>query len=192
MPSQFTNPIFIAGACLLVLIAAVGLVAYFQRRKAKTLALRDRFGSEYDRTVAKHTTPRQAEVALSAREKRVKGLSLRNLNPTERDRFVTDWQTLQSRFLDHPKSAVTEADELIAALLVARGYPQDNFEQRAADVSVSYPRLMEHYRLAHDIAVRPGKADASTEDLRTAMIQYRTIFDELASQQTSAVATATA
>jgi hypothetical protein len=192
MPSQFTNPMFIAGACLLVLIAAVGLVAYFQRRKAKTLALRDRFGSEYDRTVAKHPTPREAEVALSARETRVKGLALRDLNPSERDRFVTDWQTLQSRFLDHPKSAVTEADDLISALLVARGYPKDGFEQRAEDVSVSYPRLMEHYRMAHGIAVRPGKADASTEDLRTAMIQYRTIFDELASQQASGLATATA
>ena len=88
---------------------------------------------------------------------------------------------MQSRFVDHPKAAVTEADDLIAALLEARGYPKDGFEQRAADVSVSYPRVMEDYRVAHAIAVR---AQAGTEELRTAMIQYRSIFDELAQAQT--------
>jgi len=86
---------------------------------------------------------------------------------------------VQSRFVDHPKAAVTEADDLITTLLEARGYAEDNFEQRAADISVTYPRVMEHYRVAHAIAVRPGRSEASTEELRTAMIQYRAIFDEL-------------
>jgi hypothetical protein len=92
---------------------------------------------------------------------------------------VAEWQTIQSRFVDHPKAAVTEADDLVNALLEARGYPRTGFEQRAADVSVTYPRVMDNYRLAHDIAVRPGRVEATTEELRTAMIQYRGIFDEL-------------
>ena len=84
-------------------------------------------------------------------------LKIRELGATERERFVAEWQTVQSRFVDHPKAAVTEADDLIAALLEARGYPKDSFEQRAADVSVTYPRVMENYRVAHAIAVRPGR-----------------------------------
>jgi len=90
---------------------------------------------------------------------------------------------VQSRFLDHPKAAVTEADDLVNSLLEARGYPRASFEQRAADVSVSYPRVMENYRLAHDVAVRPNRVDATTEELRAAMIQYRAIFDELVQAQ---------
>ena len=101
----------------------------------------------------------------------------------ERERFVAEWQTVQSCFVDHPKAAVTEADDLIAALLEARGYPKDSFEQRAADVSVTYPRVMEDYRVAHAIAMRPQRAEASTEEFRTAMIQYRAIFDELVQAQ---------
>ncbi len=90
---------------------------------------------------------------------------------------------MQSRFVDHPKAAVTEADDLVNAILTARGYPQAGFDQRAADVSVTYPRVMENYRVAHDIAVRPGRPEATTEELRTAMIQYRAIFDELVQAQ---------
>jgi len=90
---------------------------------------------------------------------------------------------VQARFVDHPKAAVTEADDLINSLLEARGYPKSSFEQRAADVSVHYPRVMENYRIAHDIAVRPGLVDASTEELRTAMIKYRDIFDDLLQAQ---------
>jgi hypothetical protein len=106
-------------------------------------------------------------------------LKIRELGVTERERFVTEWHTVQSRFVDHPKTAVTEADDLINALLEARGYPQAGFEQRAADVSVNYPRVMENYRVAHSIAVRLGQVEATTEELRTAMIQYRNIFDDL-------------
>ena len=110
-------------------------------------------------------------------------MTIRDLGLSERERFIAEWQTVQSRFLDHPVAAVTEADDLIAALLESRGYPKDSFEQRAADISVTYPRVMENYRAAHAIAVRPGRAEASTEELRTAMIQYRAIFDELVQAQ---------
>jgi hypothetical protein len=114
----------------------------------------------------------------------VENLKIRNLGATERERFVAEWQSVQSHFVDHPKAAVTEADELVSSLIQARGYPVADFDQRAADMSVRHPRLVEQYRSAHGVAVRPGTDESSTEDLRTAMIQYRTLFDELVQGQT--------
>jgi hypothetical protein len=186
MFSHFTNTQLIVGAIVLVVVICVVVAAYVAHRKTRTLAFRNRFGSEYDRALVSHGSPREAEAKLADRETRVKALELRNLSVTERERFVAEWHTVQSRFVDHPTSAVTEADELVSALLVARGYPQSDFEQRAADVSVTYPRVMENYRLGHGVAVRTGKAEATTEELRTAMIQYRAIFDELVQAQAPA------
>jgi hypothetical protein len=176
---QFTPTELIVAALVFVLVVGIAIAWYVQRSKTRTLAFRNRFGTEYDRAVLTHGSSREAEAKLAARETRVQALVIRDLGVTERERFVTEWHTVQSRFVDHPKSAVTEADELVNALLEARGYPQSSFEQRADDVSVHYPRVMENYRLAHGIAVRLGRVDASTEELRTAMIQYRAIFDEL-------------
>ena len=183
MLDHFTNTQLIIAAVLLVAAVVIAVFAYFQRRKAKTASFRDRFGSEYERAVQEHGSPKKAESKLADRENRVEALKIRDLGATERERFVAEWQTVQSRFVDYPQAAVTEADNLIAALLEARGYPKDDFEQRAADVSVTYPRVMENYRLAHAIAVRPGRVEASTEELRTAMIQFRAIFDELVQVQ---------
>jgi hypothetical protein len=183
MPYHFTNTELIVAAVVIVIVA-IAVVEYFQHRKAKTAGFRNRFGSEYDRAVQEHGSSHKAEAKLADRETRVDTLNIRELGAIERDRFIAEWHTVQSRFVDHPKAAVTEADELIAALLEARGYPKDSFEQRAADISVTYPRVMEDYRVAHAIAVRPGRPDATTEELRTAMIQYRAIFDELVQVQT--------
>lgn len=183
MLDHFTNTQLIVAAALLVAAVVIAVFAYFQRRKAKTAAFRDRFGSEYERAVQEHGSSQKAEAKLADRETRVEALKIRDLGATERERFVAEWQLVQSRFVDYPQAAVTEADNLIAALLEARGYPKDDFEQRAADVSVTYPRVMENYRVAHAIAVRPGRVEASTEELRTAMIQYRAIFDELVQVQ---------
>jgi hypothetical protein len=183
MLDHFTNTQLIVAAVILVVVVVIAVAAYLQHRKAKTAAFRNRFGTEYDRAVLEHGSSHKAEAKLADRETRVEALKIRELGTLERERFVAEWQTVQSRFVDHPKAAVTEADDLIAALLEARGYPKDSFEQRAADVSVTYPRVMENYRVAHAIAVRPGRAEASTEELRTAMIQYRTIFDELVQAQ---------
>lgn len=179
MPFHFTSIELIVAAVALVVVVLIAVAVYLRHRKAKTAAFRNRFGPEYDRAVLEHGSSRKAEAKLADRETRVEALKIRELGATERERFVAEWQTVQSRFVDHPKAAVTEADDLIAALLEARGYPKNSFEQRAADVSVTYPRVMENYRVAHAIAARPGLADASTEELRTAMIQYRSIFDEL-------------
>jgi hypothetical protein len=157
----------------------IAIAWYVKRRRTRTLAFKNRFGTEYDRAVITHGSSSEAEAKLAARETRVQALEIRDLGVTERERFVAEWHTVQSRFVDHPKSAVTEADDLVNALLEARGYPRSSFEQRAADVSVNYPRVMENYRLAHGIAVRLGRVEATTEELRSAMIQYRAIFDEL-------------
>jgi hypothetical protein len=176
---QFTNNQFMIAGVVLVIVLVIVFVGYLTYRKIRTGAFRARFGPEYDRALLKHGSSSKTEAKLANRETRVKTLELRNLGANERERFVADWQALQARFVDHPKSAVTEADELISLLLAARGYPKGSFDQRAADISVSYPRVVEDYRQANAIAVRPGRADASTEELRTAMIQFRTIFDEL-------------
>jgi hypothetical protein len=179
MGYDFTTNQLIGAAAVLVVLVVVAIGAFIQRRRERTLAFRNRFGSEYNRAVLKHGSAREAESKLADRETRVEGLKIRELGATERERFVTEWHTVQSRFVDHPRMAVSEADDLINALLEARGYPQAGFEQRAADVSVNYPRVMENYRVAHSIAVRLGQVEASTEELRTAMIQYREIFDDL-------------
>ncbi len=183
MFSHFTNTQIISAAVVLVFLVVVAIVGFVHRRGTRTKGFRNRFGSEYDRAVLEHGSSRKAEAKLADRETRVDALKIRDLGATERERFVAEWQTVQSRFVDHPKAAVTEADDLIAALLEARGYPKGGFEQRAADVSVTYPRVMENYRGAHAIAVRPGRAEASTEELRTAMIHYRAIFDEIVQDQ---------
>jgi hypothetical protein len=176
---SFTQTQVAVAALVLVILIVVAVAGYMEHRRTTTLALRTRFGSEYDREIKKHDSTRQAEARLADRTTHVDTLEIRDLGVIERERFMTEWYTVQSRFVDHPRAAVTEADDLINALLEACGYPQASFEQRASDVSVSHPRVMENYRVAHSIAVRLGKAEATTEELRTAMIQYRSVFDEL-------------
>jgi hypothetical protein len=183
MNYQFTPTQLILAGVVLLVVAIIAIAAYMEHSKKKTLALRNRFGSEYDRAVLSHGSSSAAESRLADRESRVESLKIRDLGATERERFCTEWYTVQARFLDHPKSAVTEADDLINALLEARGYPMAGFEQRAADVSVGYPLVMEDYRQAHAVAVRLGKVQATTEELRTAMIKYRTVFDGLTQAQ---------
>jgi hypothetical protein len=126
-----------------------------------------------------HGSERKAEAKLGDREKRVEGLSIRHLDPMEHERFSKRWEAVQSRFIDSPKGALTEADDLVSSLMKARGYPVSDFDQRAADISVDHPRVMENYRSAHEIALRVGKDEATTEELRTAMIHYRSLFEEL-------------
>ena len=170
-------------AALLVIVVAVAL--YVRKRKHTTAELHQRFGPEYDRVVRQHGSERKAEAKLADRETRVEMLKIRDLDLAEREGYLSRWQAVQSRFVDYPKGAVTEADELVCSLMQTRGYPVTDFDQRAADVSVDHPRVVENYRSAHDIALRLGRGEASTEDLRTAMIHYRSLFDELVQAQTS-------
>jgi hypothetical protein len=183
MNLPFTNAQLIIAAIALVVVVLIAVGAYLEYRKSKTRALRTRFGTEYDRAIATHGSSRKAENKLADRETRVEALKIRDLEATERERYAAEWHAVQSRFVDHPKAAVTEADDLVNSVLEARGYPRAGFEQRANDVSVTYPRVMENYRRAHGVAVRPGQIEATTEELRTAMIEYRAIFDELLQAQ---------
>jgi hypothetical protein len=184
MNPELTNPRLIAGAIAIVLIIVVAVALYLRKRRKTTEGLRTRFGPEYDQAVLTHGSERKAAAKLADRETRVQGLTIRELGAAERERFIADWQVVQSRFVDHPKGAVTEADELVSSLLKARGYPVADFDQRASDISVNHPRVVEYYRSAHGVAVRLGRDEASTEDLRTAMIQYRSLFDELVEVRT--------
>jgi len=180
MHFSLMDPRFIMTVVVVVMIVGVVVGVYLERRKKHTLALRNQFGTEYNRAVTVHGSEQKAEAKLADRATRVEKLNIRDLAPTERARFLAEWQTVQARFVDHPKGAVTEADELVSALLLARGYPVAEFDQRAADLSVDHPLVMENYRSAHAVAARPGPVQATTEELRAAMIHYRSIFDELA------------
>jgi len=188
MQIDFSNPMTIA-ALVVVALAIIGIViAIVQHERKKSLRLRTRFGTEYERALLEHGSKRKAESELEAREARVKTLKIQELGATQRERFVAEWNVVQSRFLDHPKGALTEADELVTSLLQARGYPVSGYEQIAADVSVAYPRMIDNYRSAHDVATRTSRGEANTEELRTAMIQYRGLFDELAQPDVPTVA----
>jgi predicted Zn-dependent protease/uncharacterized membrane protein len=147
MFSPSTNAQLITAVVVLVFFVVVAVAGFVHHRRTRTRALRNRFGSEYDRAVPEHGSSRKAEAKLADRETRADARKIREPGATERKRFVTGWQTAQSRFVDHPKAAVTEADDLITALLEARGYPKDSFEQPTADISVIYPRVMENYRV---------------------------------------------
>jgi hypothetical protein len=181
---QLMNPKLIAGVVVVILAIVVAVALYVRKRKKTTTELRDRFGPEYERAVQIHGSERRAEAKLMDREKRVEKLKIRDLDPTERERFSGQWNSVPSRFLDYPKGAVTEADELVSSLMQTRGYPVTDFDQRAADISVDHPRVVDNYRSAHEIALRLRKGEASTEDLRTAMIHYRSLFEELVQVQT--------
>jgi hypothetical protein len=174
-----TDPRLIIGIIVLVVIIAIAIAVAVRGRRRKTDHLRSRFGTEYDRTVLEQGSERKAEAQLAAREERVQHFRMRDLAPTERERFLNQWQIVQGRFVDHPRGSVIEADELVASLMQARGYPLADFEQRAADISVNHPRVVEHYRSAHAVALRLPSEEVTTEDLRAAMLQYRSLFDEL-------------
>jgi hypothetical protein len=177
MNINLMDPKLMAVAAAVVVIIAVGAWLYVRKRRGTTAGLRQKFGPEYDRAVLTHGS--KAEAKLADREKRMETLNIRDLDLVEHERYSKQWQAVQSRFVDSPKGAVAEADDLVSSVMKVRGYPVSDFEQRAADISVAHPRLVENYRAAHEIAVRVGKDAATTEDLRTAMIHYRSLFEEL-------------
>jgi hypothetical protein len=184
MNEHLLDPKFIMLAGVVILVVAVLAWLYVQKRRSKTASLRQRFGPEYERAVHQQGSERKAEAKLADRQERVEKLNIRDLDPMEHERFLKRWESIQSRFVDSPKAAVTEADDLVSSLMKARGYPVSDFDQRAADISVDHPRVVENYRSAHETALRVGKDAATTEDLRTAMIHYRSLFEELVQRPT--------
>ena len=179
MSLNVIDPKLIVLAVAVVLIIAVSAWLYLRKRRSISAGLRQRFGPEYERAVREHGSERKAEAKLADREKRIEKLNIRELNPMEREHFSEQWKSVQSHFVDSPKGAVTEGDDLVSSLMKARGYPISDFDQRADDISVDHPQVVENYRSAHEIAMRVGKDQATTEDLRTAMIHYRSLFEEL-------------
>jgi hypothetical protein len=174
---NFMDPRLVALAAGVIVILAVGAWLYARRRRRMTAGLRRKFGPEYDRAVLTHGS--KAEAKLADREKRIDKLNIRDLDAMEHQRYSKQWEAVQSRFVDSPKGAVAEADDLVSSVMKVRGYPLADFDQRAADISVDHPRVVENYRSAHEIALRAGKEGATTEELRTAMIHYRSLFEEL-------------
>jgi cytoskeletal protein RodZ len=157
-------------------LVALAVVWWAASRQRRTSHLREGFGPEYDRTVDEAGSRRQAESELSEREKRREELDIRPLAPGTRDRFADRWRAVQERFVDDPSGALKDAHVLVVEVMRERGYPTDDFEQRAADVSVDHPHVVENYRSAYAISERD---EADTEEQRQAMVHYRALFDEL-------------
>jgi len=175
--SLMNNPLVIV--LLIALVAAIGAAVWLYMRNRRTEQLHSRFGPEYERTLAARRDQREAERELEHRAERVEHLNIRPLTTAERDRYAGLWQSVQARFVDDPTGATDEADQLVGEVMATRGYPVGDFEQRAADVSVQHPHVVEHYRAAHQIALRNGRGDADTEQLRQALVHYRELFADL-------------
>lgn len=161
----------------LILVGAIVAWAVMQRRR--TQRLQQRYGREYARTVQELGGRSKAEADLVEREQRVARLHITPLAAADAARFSQAWNGLQSRFIDNPKGVVAEADRLVRELMLKRGYPMGDFERRAADISVDHPGVVSNYRAAQVIAARDERGEADTEELRKAVVHYRTLFDDL-------------
>jgi hypothetical protein len=174
MDTRIVIPIVVIVAILIVVAAALAM------RRRKSEQLKRRFGPEYDRTVIQqHGDSRRAEATLADRAKRMETFPIRALSAVDREAYAMEWAAVQRRFVDDPSAAVGTADRLVSRAMIDRGYPMTDFEQRAADISVSYPAVVQNYRAAHEIVVRHEDGQATTEELRQAMVHYRSLFDEL-------------
>jgi hypothetical protein len=164
---------------VVVVAALVAIVVWLLVKRRKTAALRARFGPEYDRLLQSARTPAEAERELLQRQRRVESFSLRSLTHEEAEQFVQSWRTIQARFVDDPHGAVVEADRLIEDVMRARGYPVEDGAHRLDDLSVDHGAVVNHYRSGREAVTRHERGEASTEDLREAMVHFRALFDEL-------------
>ena len=162
-----------------VVLLAAGLVAWLTIRKKRSTNLREKFGPEYDYAMQVTGDKRAAEETLLEREKRVKQLAIQALDPDKFFQYKAEWDEIQADFVNKPSASVEKANRLITEVMVARGFPVEDFEQRAADISVLYPEFVSNYRSAHAIALESQQNGVSTEELRQAMINYRVLFEEL-------------
>lgn len=172
-------PSWVWAVIALAAVVVLAIVVWQALARKRTGQLQEQFGPEYDRTVGTADSKREAEAELQAREERRRKLEIRPLPSAARYRYLEAWQAVQSQFVDDPRVAVARADELIQSVMSERGYPVEDFEQRAADVSVDHPQVVENYREGHRLAQSSANGSGSTEDLRQAMRRYRALFDEL-------------
>jgi type II secretory pathway pseudopilin PulG len=173
------NTIVIAVIVIVIVAVAIIIGAVTMGRRKRGERLKQQFGPEYEHQLHESGSRSAAEAALLAREKRVEKLDIRPLPPEQRKAFADDWQQVQARFVDDPARSIALADALVAEVMKARGYPVDDFDQRAADISVEHPQVVQNYRAAHEIALRQSRGQADTEDLRSALLGYRSLFEEL-------------
>ncbi|WP_410672535.1 hypothetical protein [Amycolatopsis sp. cmx-4-68] len=170
-------PTWLIVLIVVVAVAVLGAVIWLVTQEMQRKRLQQRFGPEYDRTVAEKDSPRAAQRELAERERRHKELDIRPLSASARERYAREWAQVQEKFVDQPSAAVSEADRLLVALMAERGYPTEGYEQQLADLSVRHAKTLEHYRAAH--TTEQKRDGASTEDLRDAMVRYRTVFEDL-------------
>jgi hypothetical protein len=181
----------VIGLIVVVLVVAV-VAAYVVRQQRRRADLRETFGKEYERAVAREGDVRRGESDLIARRERREKLDIRPLSPSSRDAYARTWEQTQARFVDDPADALRQADTLIIAVMQERGYPMDDFEQRADDISVDHPDVVQHYRSAHDVSTRvddhrdvstvsseSNVSSVSTEDMRQGFVHYRALFEQL-------------
>lgn len=177
------DPKIVGAIVVVALVLIVAAVMMSRRRQGERL--RQAFGSEYDHQVdAAGGSRAKAEAELLKRQKRIEKLDIRPLGAEQRKGFLEDWQRVQAGFVDDPEKSIALADALVGDVMKARGYPVEDFDQRAADISVEHPKLVSNYRAAHEIAVRHSQGKAGTEDLRAAFIGYRSIFEDLLENRT--------
>lgn len=170
---------------VVVVVAVAAAVFAAMRQQQRSAQLRETFGPEYERVIEmRGGNRREAERELAGRYERRRGFDIRPLAMEQRQAYAQEWQGVQTRFVDAPGDAVREADILISRVMRERGYPVGDFEQRAADVSVDHPGVVDNYRRAHGISQRNDAGQASTEDLRQAMVHYRSLFEDMLAEPT--------
>jgi hypothetical protein len=174
--------LIVVSVLTVVIIMAAVLI---MRNVRQSKVLRLQFGSEYGHAVEKHGTRRRAERELHRRQNRVAEMNIRPLTPAAREVYRTEWARVQERFVDTPEDALSDADRLVWRVMTDRGYETRKFQQRVADLSVEHAPVLDHYRKAHGISVRAGRQEASTEELRQAMVHYRILFEDLLADSTS-------
>jgi hypothetical protein len=173
-----TGPMTTTWIVVVVVVVAIAAFAILWARQ-RSQRLRSRFGPEYERVVRGTGSRKQAEAELARREKRVRDLDLQTLPRGARDRYLDEWQAVQRKFVDEPGTSIAEADRLVSSVMRDRGYPMDDFNQRAADLSVEHAEEVQHYRAAHEVSLKNDRGEASTEEMRQAIVHYRALFESL-------------
>ena len=171
-----TGALVVISIVVVIVVAAVVIAAMAAARRRR---LQQRFGPEYDRAVGERGSQLKAESELAGRERRIRNLEIRPLSDTARANYASSWRTIQEQFVDQPENSVVKAQALVTTVMKDRGYPVEGHDQMLADLSVEHASTLEQYRLAHTISQSAAQGQASTEDLRQAMIKYRALFSDL-------------